>query len=220
MHDFIKKSTAVATIAIVAILAYGCYPGGPEYQSDQNIVYTSHDSTYDFGSKSTYYLPDTVVFRTNIQNAAMRSADARKLLEEIESAMDARGYVQVDTSASAPPDLLVVAEVTALRQSGYSYIPGSFSPFYGSGWGWGGGGWAYPTGYIVPYNVTTGTAYVSISDPNAAQTVVSGNEAAEAIPIVWVGVFNGLFSGANGDAGRIEYAVSQSFAQSPYLQSN
>jgi hypothetical protein len=41
-------------------LLYGCYPKGPEYTSDYDLVVSDYDPDYDFGSQKTYFMPDTV----------------------------------------------------------------------------------------------------------------------------------------------------------------
>ena len=56
-----KKSKSLIVLAILAIVLAGCYPQGPEYIEDMDVVITDYEPSYDFASKGTYALPDRIV---------------------------------------------------------------------------------------------------------------------------------------------------------------
>ena len=38
-----------------------CYPEGPEYYEDLDLVFTNHDANYDFAGNASYAMPDWIV---------------------------------------------------------------------------------------------------------------------------------------------------------------
>ena len=39
----------------------GCYPEGAEYVEELDLVLTNYDDSYDFSSKTTYAMPDSII---------------------------------------------------------------------------------------------------------------------------------------------------------------
>ncbi len=54
------KKKLVFYLGIVLIMV-SCYPQGPEYYEDLDVVYTNHDDQFDFASKGTYAMPSKIV---------------------------------------------------------------------------------------------------------------------------------------------------------------
>src|SRR5688572_23516468 len=47
-------------VLILPVLA-GCYPDEAEYTEELDLVYTNHTSSFDFRSKKTFAMPDSVI---------------------------------------------------------------------------------------------------------------------------------------------------------------
>jgi hypothetical protein len=216
-----KKMRIIYLFLISALFMYGCYPGGPEYTSDYSLVMTDYDAGFDFGSRKTYFMPDTVNFATNDQDISddVILGYEELIISQIESNMSARGYDRVDSTAADAPDLFIGVQVIAINNNGVAWIPGGgwWGGYYPPGWGWGGwGGWYYPPYYPVGYSYKTGTVLINMADPNATD-VPEGDD----VKIVWFGGLDGLLSSstANNEA-SVKRGIDQAFDQSPYLQSN
>ncbi|MCU7552295.1 hypothetical protein OCK74_24460, partial [Chitinophagaceae bacterium LB-8] len=48
-------------LLLLGLTLGGCYPKGAEYVEELDIVYTNFNPDFDFKSKTTYALPDSVV---------------------------------------------------------------------------------------------------------------------------------------------------------------
>ena len=44
------KSRSITALAMLIILLSGCYPQGPEYVEDLDVVITDYEPSYDFSS--------------------------------------------------------------------------------------------------------------------------------------------------------------------------
>ena len=45
------KSRSITAMAMLIILLAGCYPQGPEYVEDLDVVITDYEPSYDFSSQ-------------------------------------------------------------------------------------------------------------------------------------------------------------------------
>lgn len=194
--------------AVPVLLLSGCYPAGPEYVEDVDVVYTTYREGYDFSANQTYAMPDEIVVDVKIDRGDttyeyMKPAFAEPILEAIESNMDAYGYTRVGIDDN--PDLLLTPAGLSSTTYFYSYW---YDWWYGGYWGW---GWYYPPYYTVS-SYTTGTMIMVIADPNE-DTPINRSES------IWIGAANGLLTGAY-NINRVSEAIDQAFAQSPYLQTN
>jgi hypothetical protein len=225
MTKSIRKKIRIAIYgAAVAIILYGCYPGGAEYTSDQDLVATEYNvDYYDGGSRNefndwkTYYMPDTVDFQSNNDEAEMTPEEQRALIEAFETELENRNFRRItDTVGVGAPDFAVNLTVLAVENSGAVWLPPPWPPYYPPGWGWGPGwGWYYP-GYWVPYSYNTGTVSAYISDPNNPIDI----DGDEVVPVAWRSVLNGLISSSqSNNVSRIDRMIGQAFVQSPYLES-
>lgn len=198
-------------VALIIMLA-GCYPKGPEYIQDYGIVVTDYDPDFDFGSKKTYYMPDTISFETNMGDDDIE--DIIRQYEElilglIEDNMSDRNYQRIDTSAAELPDLVIGVSALALENSGVGWVP---SPC----WSW--WCWYYPPyWYPVGYSYSTGTVLIQMGDP---EDFLNFNEDIEA-DVAWIGALDGLLSSSSAtNVQGVTNGINQAFAQSPYIQSN
>jgi len=193
------------TASLVLLLA-GCYPQGPDYAEDTDVVYTTYNEKYKFADKETYAMPDKIVTDVKIKNGDttfvyMDDKYASKIFDKIEENMTALGYDKV--SLDADPDLMLLPAALSTTNYFYSYW---YDWWYGY-WGW---GWYYPPYYTVS-SYTTGSFVMVLTDPHEADTSPINRSAT-----AWVSAANGLASYSN-DINRVIKSIDQSFKQSPYL---
>lgn len=200
---------------VPALILWGCYPAGPEYVEDLDVVYTTFDSDFDFQSRGTYAIPDKIVVDVDIEDGDttfvfMKDAFAAPILAAIESEMSAYGWSKVNPITTKPD---VVITPAAIKSTTYFYSYW-YDWWY---WGWGGWyggywGWYYPPYYSIS-SYTTGSMIITMADPDANNNPIGESQAA------WVMAANGLFTGSY-DLSRVTEAIDKGFAQSPYLKTN
>jgi hypothetical protein len=211
----IIKLRLFALITCGVTLISGCYPGGPEYIEDYDLVLTNYSKEYDFGGQKTYSIPDSIVKVTGdaIDNPGdvkfVSAAIADPILSRIRKNMEDRGYQRVDKN-TADVVLLVagweVNNVTVWYDWGYW---GWYYPGYSPGWGW---GYPYYPTYPVTTSYKTGSVMIQWTDPQNIEDVVN---------VEWLSIFNGLAEGGTTSIiARSTKAVDQAFTQSPYIKSN
>lgn len=201
------KNKLPILVATLSIFLLGCYPQGPEYTEDLDVVLTYFQDGYDFNSKSKYARPDKIVKVTgNLQEGDdpeyIPDATAALILAEIDKNMEDLGWTEVDVSED--PDLLLTPASWETTTIIYWY-----DYWY---WWWGGyyPGWGYYPGYVSSY--TTGTLVMGLIDPT--EVGANGN------PVVqWTGAINGILTGSY-NATRVNKGIDQAFTQSPYLKTN
>lgn len=205
----------------------GCYPQGPEYVEDLDVVYTTYDEEYDFKAPgnddgtSTYSMPDQIVVDIEIEDGDttyvyMKDLFADPILAAIDDQMEAYGWTKVLLDADTgldpsgdKPDLIITPSGIKSTTYYYSYW---YDWWYG---GWYGGywGWYYPPYYTVS-SITTGSLVLVMADPGAADSNPIGQS-----ETAWFMVANGVFTG-NYNITRVTNAIDQGFKQSPYLKTN
>jgi Domain of unknown function (DUF4136) len=178
--------------ALVGVFLLGCYPAGPEYVEDLDVVYSSYDQEYDFVSQGTYSMPDKIVTDVKIDNGDttyvyMKAVYATPILAAIDQNMSKLGWEKV--SIANDPDVLVSPAAMSTTTVYYSYW---YDWWYGS--------------------YTTGSMIITIADPNVESAI-------NKTPTVWISASNGLLTGYD-DVNRAITGINQAFAQSPYLKTN
>lgn len=202
-----QSKSATGFVLLIALFA-GCYPQGPDFIEDMDIVVTRFESGYDFNSKQTYARPDRIVKITgdkqgNDDPEYIPDIIATSILATIDKNMTAMGYQKVDIDDN--PDLLLTPASWETTNIIYYYDYwywwyGGYYPY----WGWG-----YP-GYVSSYS--TGTLFFGLVDPDV--TSANGN------PIFqWIGAANGILT-YSYNATRVNNVIDKAFAQSPYLKTN
>jgi Domain of unknown function (DUF4136) len=195
--------------ALVGVFLLGCYPAGPEYVEDLDVVYSSYDQEYDFVSQGTYSMPDKIVTDVKIDNGDttyvyMKAVYATPILAAIDQNMTKLGWEKV--SIANDPDVLVSPAAMSTTTVYYSYWYDWWYGGYYGGWGW-----YYPPYYSVS-SYTTGSMIITIADPNVESAI-------NKTPTVWISAANGLLTGYD-DVNRAITGINQAFAQSPYLKTN
>jgi hypothetical protein len=188
----------------------GCYPNGPDYTEDLDVVYTNFDPDFDFQSRNTYAMPDKIVVDIDIDNDGdttleyMKNIYADPILARIEANMTSAGWTRVDISET--PDVLLTLAGMSSTTYFYSYW---YDWWYG-GW-YGGWGWYYPPYYTVS-SYTTGSFIMTMADPNVDNPINRS-------PTAWLVAMNGLLTGG-GNVNRVLDGIDQAFEQSAYLKTN
>lgn len=201
-----------ASALLIAAGLTGCYPDGPEYIDEYDLVYTNYSPTYDFKAQSTYALPDSVIKLTG--NLAEGDAPefvnqvyANELLGRVRANMSAYGWTEVDEAEN--PDVIILPTAVSSTTVSVWYSWG----YWGSYYPWYGYGWYYP-GYYPPTvsAYTSGSIFLQMVDPGE----VSGTDN---LAVEWICVVNGLLEGSSsGLIARIDKSVDQAFKQSAYLK--
>lgn len=196
----------------------GCYPSGPEYNSDLDLVYTNYSSDFGFAQKQTFALPDSVIEITGqvLENpgtrpAMLSSTYAIPILQQLAANMTKYGWTQVDKT-NHPDVILLVSAMTTTNI--YYYYDWDYwdwwYPDYYPSWGWYYPGFYYPP-YVTGYK--SGSVFIQMVDQSTVGAQ-AGN-----IAIVWSCILNGLAQGGTSDIlSRISTNLNQAFTQSPYLK--
>lgn len=197
-------------VAILSVLfLWGCYPDGPDYAEDMDLVVTHHNPDYDFVAKGTYAMPDKIVKITgNLQEGELPDyipdIYASKILNRIADNMETLGWTRV--AVDAAPDVLLAPAAWETTTIYYYY-----DYWY---WWWGGYYPYYP--YYPPvyygYSYSTGTLLLAMMDPDVIGT--NGNPISQ-----WTGAINGILTEQYSE-NRINPLIDQLFTQSPYLKTN
>jgi predicted small lipoprotein YifL len=202
-----KRSRSIAVLATLIIMLTGCYPQGPEYVEDLDVVLTNFQDEYDFSAKQTYALPDRIVKITgNLVDGDdpefIPDATATLLLARIDQNMSELGWEKVGIDEN--PNVLL----TPASWESTTIV------YYYDYWSWWYGGYYPGWGYYYPSvsSYTTGTLVMAMIDP--ALVGANGN------PVVqWTGAINGILTWSY-DATRVNSAIDRAFDQSPYLRTN
>lgn len=201
-----KIFKVLSLIAIVFLLTQ-CYPEGPNYVDELDLVYTNYDPATNFTAKSTYAIPDKIM---KIDDDLIAGHDPNfvkepygtQLIEKIKLNMANNGWTLVTKDKN--PDLLLAPVAYELTTT-YYYGGGYWDWWYG-GWY----GWYYP--YPVTTSYSTGSLVVTMLDPKN----LSPDDKLRA---VWGFVVNGLLEGSNSEfTARYSKGIDQAFTQSPYLK--
>lgn len=197
----------------------GCYPKGAQYAEELDLVYTNYDNQFNFSSKKTFSLPDSVVEITgdnfpdpqgNGRPNFLSATYGDPMLQAIDQNMTAYGWTKVDKNNH--PDVIMLVSATTTLNLFYYYDWGYWGWYY-PGWypGW---GWYYPW---YPYPSVTGyrsgTVLIQMTDDGAVRAGEPN------VPVPWVSIINGLAEGSSANiTSRIQSTINQAFLQSPYLK--
>lgn len=203
-RSFILSGAVCGLLAATVLLS--CYPGDELTVSETDTVVTLFDKTVDFGTLSTYAMPDTVIHLVaeGDRDDVSRAYDD-EVLASIASNMEAMGFTQ-ETPDNADVHVLVAA--TVQDYVGYAYYGWYWDYWYGYPPSWGWYPW-YPSGGVT-YSYSVGTILITMTQPQ--RTDASG----ERVPPIWSAGLNGL-ADKGTNAQRIERGIDQAFAQSKYL---
>ncbi|MBX2964424.1 MAG: DUF4136 domain-containing protein [Cyclobacteriaceae bacterium] len=194
--------------ALVAPMVWGCYPAGPEYYEDMDVVATRLvDNEFNFtGTNKKYAMPDEIVTLDGgvVDGGGpsyLPDAAATPIINRIVSNMTSYGWTRTDNLEEA--DVVILPAVWTNTFTFYWYDYWCWYYYYYCGWGW---------GYPVSTSYTSGTLLMAM--------VYNQKVGGDPLPYrVWTGAVNGLLSGAY-NVNRVNNGVDQAFRQSPYLKVN
>ncbi len=212
----ISKSYRWLSIVILAVVA-GCYPDEAEYIEELDLVYTNHYASFDFQSKRTFAMPDSVVKITgdnyddpdgNGKPEFAKSSYSTAIITSLKQQMQSYGWQLVDKRAN--PDIILLPSTMTTTNIYYYYDWYYWDWWYGGWYGWYYPGWYYPP-YVTGYR--SGSVFIQMIDRTTA-TPDSDN-----VAVVWHMILNGLAEGDQSNiAARIQSSIAQGFQQSPYLK--
>lgn len=205
-----KKNILYLLFAGIALSSCEKDPDLDQLDSDFT-VYTQYDERADFGSAQTYYLPDSVLTAGGgLKTAYVSNENTNKLVAEVESEMNSRGYTRTDNKADADLGVQMTYIENNVNMVGFvgGFWDGWWDPFYwGSFWT---GGWYYP--YPVHYSYQTGNIVLEMVDLRNAESN------SKQLPIIWLASSEGLtYGNSHTDVMLIQRAIQQSFEQSSYI---
>ena len=207
----IRQRSLLGGLVMVALLSAGCYPDQPTSITSYDLVYTSNSPSFDFANARTYSIPDSVVLvsgnafegeRPDMVNPVY----GNQIIDRIRQNLNTYGWTEVNLLDD--PDVVMfpaVTEVENITYYNWGYW-GWYYPYY-PGWGW------YYPGYYPSYSTyTSGSIIMSMTVPDDVS-------ASNNVPIVWLGVVNGLLEGNSSTAvSRINSTIDEAFDQSPILK--
>ena len=211
-----KRLTQV--LALIVFLFLGsCYPEGPEFVEDLDVVYTNYDPGFNFSEQNTFAIPDSIVLireRNHVSNGIDNSPEtvdpvyADVILEQIREQLIDYGWTEVDITEN--PDVTLLVSASRMTNLFYNYDWNYWDWWYPGGFN--GYGMYYPgysPGYITGYR--SGSLMIQMA--NTSNLGVNNN-----VPVVWLGVINGLLEGSTKNINnRVMESIDQVFDQSPYL---
>lgn len=198
-----KRNIIYVLVAFLILPA--CYPGGPEYYEETDLVYSNYDDQFDFTATNSYSMPDRIVKITGelLEGELPEFIEDKygnQILNAIENNMSDLGWTRTDQPGDA--DLVLMPAMWSNTTIYYWYDYWCwYYPWY-CGWGY------YYPGYFTSY--TTGTLVMLL--------VAAGDDYIEPAH-VWTGAVNGILSGAF-DISRVNRGIDRAFEQSPYLDIN
>lgn len=201
------KILKLLSLTAVVFLLTQCYPAGPEYIEELDLVYTNYDPATNFTAKKTYAIPDKIMkIDDDLVSGGgpnfVKEPYATQMLDKINLNMSNNGWTKVDKDEN--PDVLLAPVAYELTTTYY----------YGGGyWDWWYGGWY---GWYYPYPVTTSYTTGSLITTMLDTKDLSPDGKMRA---VWGFVINGLLEGsATSFTDRYTRGINQAYIQSPYLK--
>lgn len=207
------QTLLVCTGVVMSIASCTKDPTDNLTAEESRLYITQKDSTANFTSYSTFFIPDSV--------SVVKGNQAVKELNNIDTAyinataryMTAAGYTQTTDSSKA--DLGVnVNRIYNVYTGYYSYggYWGGYGGYWDPGyyWGLGGYGYGYP-GFVGTYYITDVSISINILDLKNAKTN-------KTINLLWLGSINGSGVANNNNPSIADSQVGKLFAQSTYLK--
>ena len=174
-------------------------------------VYTDYDSSADFGSYKTYFLPDSILEAGGHKATYWKDENAMNIIKAVESQMNERGYTRLtDPEDKDNADLGI--QLSYVDESYQVVSGGYFGGWWDYGyWGPWWGGWYYP--YPVTYTYSTNTLVMEMVD-------LTGDSDGKNIPVLWYANASGAQYSGMYNLQLLVNSVEQAFKQSEYIQCN
>lgn len=178
-------------------------------EEESRIYVTNYDDSVNFSSYKTFSIVDSVAVATNTNERRALTDYDKKLIADVASSLEARGYTRV--ARAAKPDLAVNLTRIDNTYSAIYYDPGYwtgiggyYDPFY---WGYPGYGYYWPSYYqVYQQERAVSIDVVDLKNPRNNQLVA---------------VWNAMLRGSGvWNINNVDSMVSAVFAQSTYLKAN
>ena len=202
-----------AALGIVLVVMGGCAPdSGFTNVADYDVVVTHYDPEADYQTYTTFAVADTIMEYGKPEDDESQVPEALKnlIISELTAQMISYGYTLENDPENNDPDLVLLAGITITNWTGY--VPGY--PYY-PGYGWGPWYPYYPyyPGWGYSYSYDTGTIMIDMFD------FASWDQDTNDIDDIWTCGINGILSSSSSyNSDRVQDAIRQAFAQSPYLK--
>src|SRR3954470_4410374 len=123
---------------LVCLLAFqwACYPKGAEYSDELDLVYTNYTSDFDFSTRKTYSIPDSIIKVSgdnfsdpdgNGKPDFLSQTSANVILSQLKQNMNNYGWTLVNKN-DHPDVILLVATMTTTNI--YYYYDWSYWSWY------------------------------------------------------------------------------------------
>ena len=205
----------ILIVSVMALLVFACQKEPYSQDTDgEYLVYTAPAKDVTFSDYRTFDIADSVlVIGQTAKPYYSQSNNALALIQAYRTNMERLGYIYLPSNPDAQLGIQVTyAEKTEKFVQYYDDpywwldYPGYWPAGYWGNWT----GWYYP--YPVTYTYTTNALIADMVD------LTAGEENGK-LKIVWSCYIGGPASASiNYDVQRMQEAVNQAFAQSPYLK--
>lgn len=201
--------------ASLALLAIACQKEpSPQDGDNEYLVYTSPSKDVTFTSYRTFDLADSLLIIGQTDKPVYSQSDnALALIQAVRTNMENLGYIYTPDNPDADLGIQMTYIIKTERYVSFYNDPYWWLDYPGY---WPSGYWGNWTGWYYPYPVTyTYTTNALIAD---MVDLTAGEENGK-LKIVWSCYIGGPASASiNYDVQRMQEAVNQAFAQSPYLK--
>ncbi len=204
---------------VAAALAVTACQKDPDYSelSDEYMVFTTYDNTYDFSSPTTIYVPQSILllgYDNTGATSIWQDTYSDQILSEFATKLNTAGYT-VTRDGDVAADLNLNVSFLENVQYFVTYPYWWWDPYWWDDDYWPDYyPWYYP--YPVVYGYTTGSLIAELALPGATSLRDS-----QTLPSKWYSYITGPEYGT--EAVITPYlirGVDQAFAQSPYLKNN
>ncbi|MEG0794955.1 MAG: DUF4136 domain-containing protein [Odoribacter sp.] len=210
-----KRLLFLLLAGLFAQLIVSCYPEGADNIKDYDVAITNYDKSADFGTFSTFSIPDSIVYFSNDKEAAPSHQFDSIIIKQVTKHFADRGYTQIDNPTSEEDEIpSFVVAISAFSNVNYSY----FVDNWYNNWNWYWGSWwgnsfspYYPWYPVSVYSYRTGSVTIEM--------ISTAERSDDKLNVVWTGIADGLLQGSNSFIlSRINSQLDQCFTQSPYLK--
>lgn len=203
--------TAAAALLLTAGISSCQHEPSTEGLNDRFTVQTTRDDKVDFAEIATYFLPDKILLLEGDKSTDWTDENAQRVLQAVADCMNDCGYVAQTDKTEAQAGL----QLTYFERT--TYYVARYDPYWSLGyWGYW-DEWYYP--FPSVFGLSSGTLILEMVDLRSASTVQEGST--KKLPVIWRAFMGGLLTGSQRiDLDRTIEAVTQAFAQSPYLDKN
>lgn len=186
-------------------------------ESNEYLVYTERDATFDANRHSNYFIVDSILLIDDSEKPKyLTGPEAEKIISKVVQNMDRSGYHRVNSKDEADLGMQLSYIFDTYYFTSYpSYppywwwgYPGYWDPYY---WGsyWDGWGYGFPISYSYSENSLLGEL-VDLTVPKEKNSKLT---------VVWNMYINGESSGyRHFDSNRMQRGIDQAFRQSSYLK--